>query len=124
GFGECKGKIQLGVPFLLMEPLVQRFCQGSETVTAQPVATVPAPASSFKWNTCFNEVRVPVTAEWEGMEMTARDILALKVGDILPFDAEHMQKVNVRVADTLKFQGRPGQLGGQWAVELTEKLED
>jgi flagellar motor switch protein FliM len=54
--------------------------------------------------------------------MTAREILALKIGDVLPMDARRMQKINVRVADMLKFQGRPGTLAGQWAVELTQAV--
>jgi flagellar motor switch protein FliM len=119
GFGECKGQIQMGVPFAAMEPLIHRFCHGTETV-AVPVPLAPtAPVAGWKWNSCFNDVCVPVTAEWEGLEMTARQILALKVGDVLPMDAQHLRQINVRVADTLKFQGRPGTLAGQWAVELT-----
>jgi flagellar motor switch protein FliM len=63
-----------------------------------------------------------VTAEWEGLEMTARQILALKVGDVLPLDLQRTQQINVRVADMLKFQGRPGTLAGQWAVQLTQVI--
>ena len=54
--------------------------------------------------------------------MTARQILALKVGDVLPLDLQRTQQINVRVADMLKFQGRPGTLAGQWAVELTQAV--
>jgi flagellar motor switch protein FliM len=63
-----------------------------------------------------------VTAEWDGLELTARQILALKVGDVLPLDSERAQQVNVRVADLLRFQGRPGTLAGRWAVELTQAV--
>jgi len=122
GFGECKGQIQMSVPFAIMEPLILRFCRGSETLAA-PAPPAPAPpVAGWKWNPCFDEVCVPVTAEWEGLEMTARQILALKVGDVLPLDAKRLQKINVRVADMLKFQGRPGTLAGQWAVELTQAV--
>jgi flagellar motor switch protein FliM len=122
GFAECKGKIQIGVPYGAMEPLIHRACQGTET---QPAAAQPAPppsAKPWKWNSCFNDVCVPVTAEWEGLEMTARQILALKVGDVLPLDPQRMQQINVRVADTLEFLGRPGTVAGQWAVQLTQAV--
>jgi len=122
GFAECKGQIQMGVPYAAMEPLIQRHCQGSQTLPASAQSTPPLPAAPWKWNSCFDDVCVQVTAEWEGLEMTARQILALKVGDILPLDPKRLQQINVRVADMLKFQGRPGTLAGQWAVELTQAV--
>ena len=53
----------------------------------------------------------------------ARQILALKVGDVLPLDSQGSQQINIRVADLLSFQGRPGTLAGQWAVELTQVIK-
>jgi flagellar motor switch protein FliM len=122
GFGECKGQIKVGVPYVAMDALIRRFCQGAETIASPSPAPLPPPAAAWKWNGCFNDVCVPVTAEWEGLEMTARQILALKVGDVLPMDLQHAQQVNVRVADMFKFRGRPGTLAGKWAVELTEVI--
>ena len=122
GFGGCRGQIQMGFPYAAVDPLIRRFCKSASTMTnPAPPAPTP-PAAAWKWNTCFDDVCVPVTAEWEGLEMTARQILALKVGDILPLDLQRMQQINVRVADMLKFQGRPGTLSGQWAVELTQAV--
>jgi flagellar motor switch protein FliM len=120
-FAECKGQIQIGVPYAAVDPLIRRLCQAAE-----PAATSTSPASGpaqapLKWNACFDDVQVPVTAEWDGLEMTARQILALKIGDVLPL-AGRAHQVNVRVADMLKFQGRPGTQAGQWAVQLTRKI--
>ena len=122
-FGDCAGQIQMGFPYATVDPLIRRACQGAEPMANAPSSPQPPPASGWKWNTCFDDVCVPVTAEWEGVEMTARQILALKVGDILPLDSGRAQQVNVRVADMLKFQGRPGTLAGQWAVELTQVIK-
>jgi flagellar motor switch protein FliM len=121
-FGECTGQIQMGFPYAAMEPLLQRLCKGTEKAKASAPTAPPAPAVALKWNPCFNDVRVPVKAEWEGLEMTTRQILALKVGDVLPLNAQHAQQLNVRVADMIKFQGRPGTLAGQWAVQLTQAI--
>ncbi len=119
GFGGCRGQIQMGFPYAAVDPLIRRFCKSAATMTNPAPPAPPPPAAAWKWNTCFDDVCVPVTAEWEGLEMTARQILALKVGDVLPLDLRRTQQINVRVADMLKFQGRPGTLAGQWAVELT-----
>jgi flagellar motor switch protein FliM len=120
-FGERSGRMQLGFPFAALEPLIHHFSQGAETMT--PAAPATPPPAAVKWNSCFDEVRVPLTAEWDGLELTARQVLALKVGDILPLDSKHAQQINVRLADVLKFQGRPGKTGGQWAVELTNAVK-
>jgi len=117
-FGECKGVVKVAVPYAAFEPLVSRLCQSSETLPGT-LSGAPKPGeSAVKWNRCFDDVCVRVTAGWEGLEMTAKEILALKVGDILPL-ASKAQQINVRVEDTLRFQGRPGSLAGQWAVQLT-----
>ena len=122
GFGGCRGRIQMGFPCAAVDPLIRRFCKSAATMTNPAPPAPPPPAAAWKWNTCFDDVCVPVTAEWEGLEMTARQILALKVGDVLPLDSQRAQHVNVRVADLLTFQGRPGTLAGQWAVELTQAV--
>jgi flagellar motor switch protein FliM len=120
GFGGCGGQIQMGFPYAAVDPLIRHFCKSAAAMAdAAPPAPPPA-AAAWKWNSCFDDVRVPVTAEWEGLEMTARQILALKVGDVLPLDLQRTQRINVRVADRLRFQGRPGTVAGQWAVELTQ----
>ena len=122
GFGDCSGQIQIGFPYTAVDTLISRFCK-SGVPTANPVPPAPTPpAPAWKWNTCFDDFRVPVTAEWDGLELTTREILALKVGDVLPLDSQRTQQVNVRVADLLGFQGRPGTLAGQWAVELTHAV--
>ncbi|HZM01865.1 MAG TPA: flagellar motor switch protein FliM [Candidatus Saccharimonadales bacterium] len=119
--GECVGRIQIGFPYAALEPLIAHFNQGAETMAPAPSSS--SSAGALKWNPCFDEVRVPVTAEWAGLEMTAREVLALKVGDILPMDSEHAQQINLRLADILKFQGRPGKIAGQWAVEITNTVK-
>jgi len=122
GFGGCRGQIQMGFPYAAVDPLIRRFCKSAAAMTNPAPPAPPPPATAWRWNTCFDDVRVPVTAEWEGLEMTARQILALKVGDVLPLDLQRTQQINVRVADMLKFQGRPGTLAGQWAVQLTQVI--
>jgi flagellar motor switch protein FliM len=122
GFGGCRGQIQMGFPCAAVDPLIRRCCKSAATMTNPTPPAPPPPAAAWKWNACFDDVCVPVTAEWEGLEMTARQILALKVGDVLPLDLQRTQRVNVRVADMLTFQGRPGTLAGQWAVELTQAV--
>jgi flagellar motor switch protein FliM len=120
GMGESTGRIQIGIPFVSMEPLVRQLSRGADTVPAPAPVAAAAPAP--RWNKSFDDVNVPVTAEWQGLALTAREVLALKIGDVLQLDPKCLQQINVRLADQPKFQGRPGAVAGQWAVELTQQI--
>lgn len=123
GFGECSGKIQLGIPFVSMEPMLRSMGHGVESPPAAPVAPAASPAPALRWNSSLGEMPVTVTAQVEGLELTARQILALKAGDVLPLDPEILQRVKVRIADVVKFEGRSGACDGKWAVELTKIIK-
>jgi flagellar motor switch protein FliM len=135
--GDHTGKIQIGIPFAALEPLIHQLTKSVVEVAAQAVASSPAkpapatpaaavaaaPVTPGKWNHSFDEVCVPLSAEWEGIEITAREIISLKVGDVLPLTPQVAQKVSVRLGDLPKFQGRPGSCAGNWAVELTQAIK-
>ena len=119
-FGDCVEVLRLGFPCSSLDPLIRRLTPGSKTFTDQiprPVAQTPP-----KWNSCFDSVCVPLTAECHGLELTAREVLALKVGDVLPMDPQSFQHVRLRLAELPKFKARLGTLSGHWAVELSEAI--
>lgn len=121
--GDCRQQIQIGFPFGALEPLIRQLCQNSEIEPGEPSAPAAAAAGPRRWNPCFDNLCVPVTAEWRGLEVAAREVLKLKVGDVLRIEAPTAQHVQVRVGDNGKFQGRLGAVAGRWAVELTEVVK-
>jgi flagellar motor switch protein FliM len=114
---DCKGQLRLAFPYASLEPLLRQLCAGSEPAAEAPA---PPPAAPSKWNRCLDDVSLPVTAEWQGMELSARDLLHLKVGDVLQVNPRLAQEVNVRLGELSRFTGRLGTLAGQRAVELTQ----
>jgi flagellar motor switch protein FliM len=118
--GTCAERLQIGIPYTSLEALIRQLAKSSDTAPeALPQPTTKAPC---KWNPCFDDVRIPLVAEWQGIELTAREVLALKVGDVLQIDAQCAQNVKVRLADNTKFNGRLGTVAGNWAVELTQVI--
>ena len=114
GIGEQSEPIQIVFPYATVEPLMRLLSpslSGSEAM--------PARAAKPKWNTEFNEVKVPVIAEWHGLKMSASEISRLKVGDTLALDPACAAQVHLRLSHVPKFTGRPGTSGGKWAVQLT-----
>jgi flagellar motor switch protein FliM len=82
----------------------------------------PARAGKPKWNAEFNDVKVPITAEWHGLKMSAGDITRLKSGDVVMLDPQCAAQVHLRFSHLPKFIGRPGTCSGKWAVQLTSPI--
>jgi flagellar motor switch protein FliM len=116
--GEGSGLVQFAFPYAALEPLIQQACSSPE-LTAE---VTPTPVTSPKWNASLDDVQIPVTLEWQNLEITARDIVQLKIGDVLQLNPQGLQEVQVRLADIPKFKGRLGTISGRWAAELSEVI--
>lgn len=119
--GQCVERIQIGFPYASLETLIRQLTKSADMVVDAPAQS--AAKVACKWNPCFDDVTISLVAEWQGLELTARDILALKVGDVLQINPQCAQQVKVRLADHLKFTGRLGTVAGNWAVELTQPVK-
>ncbi|HTR40587.1 MAG TPA: flagellar motor switch protein FliM [Pseudomonadales bacterium] len=114
GIGEQAEPIQIVFPYATVEPLVRLL-----SPSLPDAETVPARTAKPRWNAEFNEVKVPVVAEWHGLKMSAGEIAKLKVGDLLALDPACAAQVHLRLSNVPKFIGRPGTSAGKWAVQLT-----
>jgi len=115
GFGERREPIQIAFPYATVEPLVRLLCPAG--MAEAEAAAAPAPA--FRWNPEFDDVPVPVVAEWQGMKLSAGEITRLKRGDVLMLDPRSAASVQLRLSRIPKFVGRAGTRSGKWAIELT-----
>jgi flagellar motor switch protein FliM len=114
GIGEQAEPMQIVFPYATVEPLVRLL-----SPTLSGTEALPTRAAKPKWNAQFDEVKVPVIAEWHGLKMSAGEISRLKVGDMLALDPACAAQVHLRLSRVPKFIGRPGTTGGKWAVQLT-----
>jgi flagellar motor switch protein FliM len=108
---------QLIFPYSTIEPLMRLInpaIPGSEPT--------PARAAKPRWNVGLDEVKVSITAEWQGLKMSAGDITRLMPGDLLSLDPACAAQVLVRFGRVPKFIGRPGTSDAKWAVQLTSSV--
>ena len=115
GFGEQLEPVQFVLPYATVEPLVRLLCPAGVTGTDAAAART----AKFRWNSEFDDVPVPVVAEWKGLKLSAGDVTRLKSGDVLMLDPKCAAQVQLRLSHLPKFVGRPGMRAGKWAVELT-----
>lgn len=117
GIGEQSEPIQIVFPYATVEPLVRLL---SPSMPGSEAA--PARATKPKWNSEFDEVKVPIIAEWQGLKMSAGEITRLKAGDMLALDPGCAAQVQLLLNHVPKFIGRPGTSSGKWAVQLTSTI--
>jgi flagellar motor switch protein FliM len=114
--GACSGKLHLALPFGLVEAI---FLPAASAQSPGP-NTPARPAAPPQWNSQFDTVKIPVTASWEGIEITVRQLASLQAGDVLPIDPALAGQTAISLARRPKFTGRLGRHAGAWAVELTQ----
>jgi flagellar motor switch protein FliM len=119
--GDCMEQMQFAFPCRTLEPLVSALNAISERGDETPAAGV-APRQR-RWNPSLAHVRVPVVAEWQNLQLTARQLTSLKPGDVLPLSPEQSNDVKVRLAQITRFAGRLGSAGDRLAVQLTSVLK-
>lgn len=117
GFTEKLEQIQLVFPFATVEPLMRLLAPALPEDEAVPTKTAKP-----KWNAEFDDVKVPIIAEWKGLKMSAGQITKLKAGDVIALDPACAAQVQLRLSHVPKFTGRPGTCGGKWAVQLTSPI--
>lgn len=119
--GDCLEHLQICFPCYTLEPLTRQLNQNFDSSAREAAAPATVP---MHWNPLFDEVLVPITAEWQGAELLARAIAQLKTGDVLTLDPEGASHITIRLAGRPKFAGRLGTQADKWAVELTTLLKD
>jgi flagellar motor switch protein FliM len=98
--GEARGALNLCVPAAAIEAVGTTFPQAW-----QHTRTAPTDADRRALACSLARVRLPVSATLH-TTVPARDLLALKVGDVVSLGHPVRTALDVRVRGTLKFRGR------------------
>lgn len=112
--GEASGKIRLIAPYKMIEPLIRKGIDNTES-PAEVVAPSKTPAA---WNPQLENISLHLTAGWGVKNLPARTLASLQVGEFLELNAGLPEEVELRVGNLTKFKGRLGQQGSNWAVEI------
>ena len=119
GVGEMSEQIQLVFPYATIEPLMRLL------IPSLPESDqLPARSTRLKWNSEFDDMLVPVIAEWQGLKMSAGAITRLRPGDVLTLDPACTAQVQISLSHVPKFAGRAGTSDGKWAVQLTAAVNN
>jgi flagellar motor switch protein FliM len=116
-FGDCSEQIQIGVPYYTIEPVVKRMHARRQKDT--DVSQVERKAT---WHPAYDRITVPVRAEWQTLEISLREIVNLRLGDVIEMPQTIFAQTRVLLNNTPKFIGTVGLDTDRVAVQLTRKL--
>lgn len=116
-FGDCSEQIQIGVPYYTIEPVVKKMQARRQKDTA-----VTATARRATWQPSYDRITIPVRAEWPACELTLREIISLRVGDVIEMPASLCNETRLLLNGEPKFIGTVGLDTDRVAVQITRKL--
>ncbi len=121
--GDCMDQIQMLFPVRGLDPLLRNLAQQTAAHAAADEDEEEHWTQHVDWNPAYDHVKVPVTAQWSDLAITAGDLLNLKPGDIIPLDPKRLRQVEVRMAGNPKYMGRLGSLDQKAAVQINEQFK-
>lgn len=119
GVGDCSETIQIGLPYYTLEPIIKRMHEAKEKDLGLDLAQ-----SESAWQASFNNIDIPVQAEWDGGSLTTKEVLNLRPGDVLRFPRAVLKQTRVRLSNSIKFTGEIGLENNRVGVKLNKKLEE
>lgn len=116
-FGDCSEQVQIGVPYYMIEPLVRALHARRQKDSAPTAAPNRA-----EWRPVYENVTIPVRAEWTLHDLPLREVAVLRVGDVLQLPASIVEQTHVLLNGSPKFVGTAGTNHDQVVVKLSRKL--
>ena len=120
--GDVEGMMNFCIPYLTIEPIISKL-------SAQYwYSSVRRGATTENLNILRDRlatVDVNVSAEIGSMDLTVREVIALRVGDVVRLpNIRSGDPMTLNVGSRPKFLCRPGVVGKKLAVQIIKKLED
>ncbi len=120
--GEVEGMMNFCIPYLTIEPIISKL-------SAQYwYSSVRRGGTTENLNVLKDRlasVRVTMVAEIGTMQLTMRDVLSLRPGDVIRLpDTRVGDPMHVTIGARNKFLCRPGVLGNKVAVQVVRKIEE
>jgi len=117
-FGDCSEQMQIGLPYYTIEPLVKKM----QARRQKDTAVAPVEKQKVNWSGNYDHILVPVRAEWDGFEISLREIVNWRVGDIIELPTSLVQQTTLLLNGAPKFTGVVGLDSDRVAVQITRKL--
>ncbi len=113
---EVTGRMSMCIPYVVLEPIIgdlsaqKWFTVGKKESTAETVESLTK---------VMKETMVPFVARVGQTKITVRDMLGLKVGDVVRLNSSPNNEIEVLIEGLVKLMGRPGVSSKKKAMQIT-----
>ena len=115
--GDSVDEMQIALPYTMLEPIIKKMQAGRnreiEMHTAKPKQT---------WRQPFEEIMVPVTADWIVGDILLREALQLRVGDVIELPRSTLSNTQIRVASQPRFRASVGVENDRIVAQIQPQL--
>ena len=112
----ANGTITIVIPYSTIEPIKQKLQSGFQIESDQ--------TDKKLWSTIINrqllDTHVDILVELGSTNVSLREIMDLKVGDVIPLDQDATGELDVQVEETKKFKAFYGVSHGNVALQITK----
>lgn len=114
---KASGTITLVIPYSSIEPIKEKLSSGFQIETDQTDKRIWSKIIAEQ----LNEVAVDVKVNLGETTVSIKDLMGMKVGDVIPLNQDAGKELDVLIEGVKKFKGFYGVSHGSVAMKLTEK---
>ena len=116
--------LQIAMPYASLENSIKKAPAQQRPRAARP-ATSPLPdKATIARRAAYAGISLPAVADWLVGDVTLRDILHLRAGDVLELPSATLAQTRINLSGSPLFVGTAGVRDGRVAVRLDRRLED
>ncbi len=120
--GDVEGMMNFCIPYLTIEPIISKL---SAQYWYSSVRRGTTTENLNILRERLSTIAVDIVAEIGKMDLTVRDVLSLRAGDVIRLPDVHVgDPMNLNIGNKPKFRFKPGQVRNKLAVQIIEQLED
>lgn len=116
--------MNLCFPTFALEEVLAKLNRQQVTTTAFRQSTRRMRENMVLLNTQIATTYLPVIAELGKTSLTVKDIMELKLGDVIKLKKRVNQEIEILIGGKRKLAARPGTVEGKKAVRVTRPLKD
>jgi flagellar motor switch protein FliM len=117
--GDNPEQIQLAIPYNMLEPIVKSL----HSQRKRELQTTPD-VKPQQWRSSYNQIAVPLIADWQVPQVNVSDILALRAGDVLELPKSTLTTTRVRIANAPRFIAQAGSENGHVAIQISSEIKN
>lgn len=117
--GEGVETLRIAVPFPMVEPAVKAVLPARSRESGREARTAPTASA---WRPVYEQVTVPVRAEWDAFSLSLRELTCLRAGDVLELPRGIVDRTRVAFNARPKFTGTAALEGSRVVIKLAHRL--